>query len=191
VAPWDTALTNINLPTSANNDTLIRIRANGLTGVNNVWALNIYNQTGILETISSTNPINKRYLEFIYRNSQWVLNNPPYHLHSKSEISDLEQIPDIENGYFYRSQNAIDRGGYMGQAPYQVVLAGDTRLSDSRPIRYRYVGNEIPTSPNPTGSFTGIVGDMAYDGANLYILLPQPGGESLKWGRVAVPINWT
>jgi len=153
--------------------------------------LNIYNQTGILQTVGSTNPINRRYLEFIYTNNGWALNSPPYHLHSKSEISDLEPIPDIENGYYFRSVNAINRGGFMGQAPYQVVLASDTRLSDPRPVRYRYVGNQIPVSPDPTGSYTGLVGDMAYDGANLYILLPQPGGQDLKWGRVAISANWS
>lgn len=189
-APWATALTNIELPSYANPDTIVRIRANGITGVNSVWALNIYTQTGILQTIDSTNPINKRYLEFIYRNNSWDLNTPPYHLHSKSEIYDLEPIPDIENGYFYRSQNAINRGSYMGMACCQVVLASDTRLSDPRPVRYRYIQDNIPITPNPTGAYTGIVGDMAYDGANLYILLPEPGGQSLKWGRVAVPINW-
>ena len=180
-------LANVTLPQIPSLNDKVRVIASGFNG----WTLNIYVQTGILETVTNTSSINKRFTEFIYTNNGWKLNSPPYHLHTKSEISDLEPIPDIENGYFYRPTDAINRGGYMGQAPYQVVLAGDTRLSDSRPVRYRYVGNQIPISPNPTGSFTGIVGDMAYDGANLYILLPQPGGQDLKWGRVAVASNWS
>jgi hypothetical protein len=121
-APWETALTNINLPTFANNDTLIRIKARGITGVNNAWVLNIYNQTGILQTVDSTNPINRRYLEFIYTNNSWALNSPPYHLHSKSEISDLEPIIESLVSKFYQESLS------SGNKAHNTVIAFNIQL---------------------------------------------------------------
>jgi hypothetical protein len=79
----------------------------------------------------------------------------------------------------------------LGQARYQVVLSSDTRLRDSRPVKYRYVQNQLPPTPYATGSYTGLLGDLAYDGNNLYMLLPMPDGQEMRWGRIPVSTNWT
>jgi len=178
---------NINLPVTAPIDAKLRIFSNGDSGKS--WSLNIYATTGIFETVTSTSPQNKRFIELIYNNG-WILNPIPWHLQTKAEITDIGEIPNIESGYYYRSVDAIDRGGYLGQAPYQVVLSSDTRLRDSRSVRYRYTQNQIPPTPYATGSYTGLLGDLAYDGTHLYMLLPMPGGQEIRWGRVPVSTNW-
>jgi len=178
-------LANIYLPVSPNDGDRVRIIANGI----NTWTLNIYSSIGLAQTVLNTDPINKRFIEFVYNNT-WKLNPIPWHLHSKAEISDLEEIPNIESGYFYRQNDAQTRDGYFNQARYQVILSSDTRLYDSRRVNYRYIGNEIPPTPYATGAYTGILGDLAYDGVNLYMLIPIPGGQEMKWGRTPVSIDW-
>jgi hypothetical protein len=87
---------NINLPVTAPIDAKLRIFSNGDSGKS--WSLNIYTTTGIFEAVTSTSPQNKRFIELIYNNG-WKLNPIPWHLHTKAEITDLGEIPNIESGY--------------------------------------------------------------------------------------------
>ena len=107
------------------------------------------------------------------------------------QISGLAQnyvtVSRVETDYFDRgSDNAASRPGTGGQKRYQVVLSNDTRLTNPREVAWI-----TPAPTSPTDNITNpAVGSVAYDGNYLYILVVAPGGQSKRWGRVPMPLNW-
>ena len=127
--------------------------------------------------------LEKSSLRFVYNGTSWVLDRTVYHQHTYTDL--LGTPPDVATGYFDRAGDAINRGGYMGQAPYQVVLANDTRLIDPRRTAF------VSAPATPTTIANGLQpGAQAYDGSYLYTLVPMPGGQTMRWARIAMSTTW-
>ena len=127
--------------------------------------------------------LEKSSLRFVYNGTSWVLDRTVYHQHTYTDL--LGTPPDVATGYFDRAGDAINRGGYMGQAPYQVVLANDTRLADPRRTAF------VSAPATPTTIANGLQpGAQAYDGSYLYTLVPMPGGQTMRWARIAMSTTW-
>jgi hypothetical protein len=94
---------------------------------------------------------------------------------------------EVEADYFDRGgDNAATRSGTGGQKRYQIVLSNDTRLTDARQMLW---ASPPPTSP--TNSTSGrALGSMSYDGSYLYILVQEVGGQSVRWARAPMAVNW-
>ena len=108
-------------------------------------------------------------------------------LAAKQNTGDYVTPTRVETEYFDRgSDNAATRPGTGGQKRYQVVLSNDTRLTNPREVAWI-----TPAPTSPTDNTTNpVVGSVAYDGNYLYILVIAPGGQSKRWGRVPMPLNW-
>lgn len=104
-----------------------------------------------------------------------------------ADTPDYVTPSEIETDWFDRGgDNAATRPGTGGQKRYQVVLSNDTRLTDQRSIAWT-----TPAPSSPTDNTTNPpLGSVAYDGNYLYILVLVPGGQSKRWGRVPMPLNW-
>lgn len=139
----------------------------------------------IIHTVTrADSDLEKSSLRFVYDGSAWNLDSTVYHQHSYTDL--LNTPPDVATGYFDRAGDAINRGGNMGQAPYQVVLANDTRLTNAR--RTAWV---TPAPASPTTIASGLEpGAMSYDGSFLYTLVPMPGGQTMRWARTAMSTTW-
>ncbi len=132
---------------------------------------------------SADSDLKKSNLRFVYDGSAWQLDKAIWHEHRYSEL--LDTPPDVATGYFDRTGDATSRPPEQGQAPHQVVLANDTRLIDPR--RVAWVTKPASPSSVVSGSQPGT---MAYDGSFLYILVPTPGSQSLRWARTPLSMTW-
>jgi hypothetical protein len=94
---------------------------------------------------------------------------------------------EVEADYFDRGgDNAATRSGTGGQKRYQIVLSNDTRLTDARQMLW-----SSPPPTSPTNNTSGrALGSMSYDGSYLYILVQEVGGQSARWARTPMAINW-
>ena len=109
-------------------------------------------------------------------------------LAAKQNTGDYVTPTRVETEYFDRGgDNAATRPGTGGQKRYQVVLSNDTRLIDQRSIAWITPAPTSPTDNTGSGIPTGAV---SYDGNYLYVLVQTPGGQTRRWGRVPMPLNW-
>jgi hypothetical protein len=94
---------------------------------------------------------------------------------------------EVESDYFDRGGNNADtRPGTGGQKRYQIVLSNDTRLADARQMLW-----SSPPPTSPTNNTSGrALGSMSYDGSYLYILVQEVGGQSARWARTPMAVNW-
>lgn len=108
-------------------------------------------------------------------------------LAAKQNAGDYVTPTRVETDWFDRGgDNAATRAGTGGQKRYQVVLSNDTRLTDARQMLWR-----TPPPTSPTDGTSGVsLGSMSYDGSYLYILVQTPGGQSVRWARTPMAINW-
>jgi hypothetical protein len=137
-----------------------------------------------LTVTSADSDLKKSNIRFVYDGTAWELDKATWHQHAYSEI--LNTPPDVATGYFDRAGDAGSRTPAAGQAPYQVVLANDTRLIDPR--RTAWV---TPAPASPTTIASGLqLGAQAYDGSFLYTLVPMPGGQTMRWARIAMSTTW-
>jgi len=95
------------------------------------WRVDFKSNGNVVYVVTkSDSDFEKSNLRFIYKSATWELDTTIYHTHDYNQLINLP--PSISDGYFDRNGNAQTRPGYMGQAPYQVVLSNDTRLIDAR-----------------------------------------------------------
>jgi hypothetical protein len=137
----------------------------------------------LLSVTSEDSELKKSNLRFVYDGTSWELDRATWHQHTYSEL--LDTPPDVASGYFDRSTDAASRPPTQGQAPHQVVLSNDTRLTNARRVAW----GTAPSSPTavPDGAQPGA---MAYDGSYLYLLVPTPGFQSLRWARSPMTTTW-
>jgi hypothetical protein len=108
-------------------------------------------------------------------------------LAAKQNTGDYVTPTRVETDYFDRGgDNAATRPGTGGQKRYQIVLSNDTRLTDARQMLW---SNPPPTSPTNNTSGRAL-GSMSYDGSYLYILVQEVGGQSARWARTPMAVNW-
>jgi hypothetical protein len=108
-------------------------------------------------------------------------------LAAKQNTGDYVTPTRIETDYFDRGgDNAATRSGTGGQKRYQIVLSNDTRLADARQMLW-----SSPPPTSPTNNTSGrALGSMSYDGSYLYILVQEVGGQSARWARTPMAVNW-
>jgi hypothetical protein len=108
-------------------------------------------------------------------------------LAAKQNTGDYVTPTRIETDYFDRGgDNAATRSGTGGQKRYQIVLSNDTRLTDARQMLWL-----SPPPTSPTNNTSGrALGSMSYDGSYLYILVQEVGGQSARWARTPMAVNW-
>ena len=159
------------------------IYVTSVSGSASTWTIRFKRSNGtVLAQVSSTDSEIKKTVKFIFDGAVWAVDKAPSHDHI---YADIVGAPNIETDYFDRDGDAQTRDAYMGQAPYQVVLSNDTRLTNARRVSWV----TPPTSPtNVTSGLTA--GTMAYDDSYLYILVPTPGFQSLKWARTPLSTTW-
>jgi hypothetical protein len=108
-------------------------------------------------------------------------------LAAKQNTGDYVTPTRVETDYFDRGgDNAATRPGTGGQKRYQIVLSNDTRLTDARQMLW-----VSPPPTSPTNNTSGrALGSMSYDGSYLYILVQEVGGQSARWARTPMAVNW-
>lgn len=109
-------------------------------------------------------------------------------LAAKQNTGDYVTPTRVEADWFDRGAgtDAATRSGNNGQKQFQIVLSNDSRLTNARAINWI-----IPSPTSPTNNTdTPALGSVSYDGNYLYILVLAPGGQSKRWGRVPMPLNW-
>jgi hypothetical protein len=104
-----------------------------------------------------------------------------------ADTPDYVSTAEVETDYFDRGgDNAATRPGTGGQKRYQIVLSNDTRLTDARQMLW-----SSPPPTSPTNNTSGrALGSMSYDGSYLYILVQEVGGQSARWARTPMAVNW-
>lgn len=137
----------------------------------------------------SDSELEKSSLRFVYDGSAWELDRTVYHQHTYRDL--LDTPPDVETGYFDRATDAASRPPAQGQASHQVVLSNDSRLKDARSVDWLTPPPNSPIIPTGVGApEPPAPGTMSYDGSHLYIVVPMPGGQSLRWARSPMSATW-
>lgn len=108
-------------------------------------------------------------------------------LAAKQNAGDYVTPTRVETDWFDRGAgtDASSRPGNNGQKQFQIVLSNDSRLTNARTINWI-----LPPPTSPTNNTSVELGSVSYDGNYLYVLVLVPGGQSKRWGRVPMPLNW-
>jgi len=167
-----------------------------LSGTASPWTANFKRADGtiLLAVTSADTDLKKTNLRFVYDGTAWGIDrtvwNPALQsaLDAKQPTGSYVTRTDVQGGgssYFERSADAASQNVGYGQSVHQIVLGNDTRLTDPRRVQW------FPAPPNfytiPNGATAGA---MAYDGSFLYTLVPMPGGQVLRWARIAMSTTW-
>lgn len=123
------------------------------------WTARFKSGSTTIHTVTrAESDLEKSSLRFVYNGTSWVLDRTVYHQHTYSDLLDTPE--DVATGYFDRPTDAASRPSVQGQAPYQVVLANDTRLIDPR----RTAWVQPPSSPFPGAiSAASLIAGQQYD----------------------------